>query len=206
MRSFLGGMNVNLDDIRKKKKTRIKKRFIFRTSILAILVAAIIFALVTNLTKDKTIYRVGDQAPDFRLEQINKYHQLETIQLSDTHGKGVMLNFWATYCEPCEKEMPYMEKLYADYQEKGIEILAVNLGKANLTVDRFIDKHRLTFPVLHDRKGQVTDLYKIGPMPTTYFIDPEGNIVEKVEGALTLDRLEGYFMEILPKDYEVSSK
>jgi len=206
MRSFLGGMNVNLDDIRKKKKTRIKKRFIFRTSILAILVAAIIFALVTNLTKDKTIYRVGDQAPDFRLEQINKYHQLETIQLSDTHGKGVMLNFWATYCEPCEKEMPYMEKLYADYQEKGIEILAVNLGEAKLTVDRFIDKHRLTFPVLHDRKGQVTDLYKIGPMPTTYFIDPEGNIVEKVEGALTLDRLEGYFMEILPKDYEVSSK
>lgn len=199
-------MNVNLDDIRKKKKTRIKKRFIFRTSILAILVAAIIFALVTNLTKDKTIYRVGDQAPDFRLEQINKYHQLETIQLSDTHGKGVMLNFWATYCEPCEKEMPYMEKLYADYQEKGIEILAVNLGEAKLTVDRFIDKHRLTFPVLHDRKGQVTDLYKIGPMPTTYFIDPEGNIVEKVEGALTLDRLEGYFMEILPKDYEVSSK
>lgn len=206
MRSFLGGMNVNLDDIRKKKKTRIKKRFIFRTSILAILVAAIIFALVTNLTKDKTIYRVGDQAPDFRLEQINKYHQLETIQLSDTHGKGVMLNFWATYCEPCEKEMPYMEKLYADYQEKGIEILAVNLGEAKLTVDRFIDKHDLTFPVLHDRKGQVTDLYKIGPIPTTYFIDPEGKIVEKVEGALTLDRLEGYFMEILPKDYEVSSK
>ena len=199
-------MNVNLDDIRKKKKTRIKKRFIFRTSILAILVAAIIFALVTNLTKDKTIYRVGDQAPDFRLEQINKYHQLETIQLSDTHGKGVMLNFWATYCEPCEKEMPYMEKLYADYQEKGIEILAVNLGEAKLTVDRFIDKHQLTFPVLHDRKGQVTDLYKIGPMPTTYFIDPEGKIVEKVEGALTLDRLEGYFMEILPKDYEVLSK
>lgn len=199
-------MNVSLDDIRKKKKTRIKKRFIFRTSILAILVAAIIFALVTNLTKDKTIYRVGDHAPDFRLEQINKYHQLETIQLSDTLGKGVMLNFWATYCEPCEKEMPYMEKLYADYQEKGIEILAVNLGEAKLTVDRFIDKHQLTFPVLHDRKGQVTDLYKIGPMPTTYFIDPEGKIVEKVEGALTLDRLEGYFMEILPKDYEVSSK
>lgn len=199
-------MNVNLDDIRKKKKTRIKKRFIFRTSILAILVAAIIFALVTNLTKDKTIYRVGDHAPDFRLEQINKYHQLETIQLSDTLGKGVMLNFWATYCEPCEKEMPYMEKLYADYQEKGIEILAVNLGEAKLTVDRFIDKHQLTFPVLHDRKGQVTDLYKIGPMPTTYFIDPEGKIVEKVEGALTLDRLEGYFMEILPKDYEVLSK
>src|SRR5690625_4629852 len=113
-----------------KKKTRIKKRFIFRTTILVILVAAIAFALVTNLTKDQTIYRVGDQAPDFRLEQINQNHHLDTIQLSDTNGKGVMLNFWATYCEPCEIEMPYMEKLYADYQDKGIEILAVNLGEA----------------------------------------------------------------------------
>ncbi|HEX6594566.1 MAG TPA: thiol-disulfide oxidoreductase ResA [Bacillota bacterium] len=190
---------MSLEKRKAKKSKKKRNRFIFRSIILAVLVGAVVFALVSNSQKDKTIYKVGDQAPDFKLEQINENNELESIQLSDLEGKGVMLNFWATYCEPCEAEMPYMQKLYPEYHNQGIEIVAVSLDGGQLVIDRFIDKYDLTFPVMHDSKGQVSDLYKVGPIPSTFFINPEGEIVEIVEGALTLERLESYFQQVLPE-------
>lgn len=190
---------MRLEKARQQKKNRIRNRFIFRTVILLILVGAIIFALVTNAKKDKTVYGVGDEAPDFVLEQINHNNELEQIRLSDFRGKGVMLNFWATYCKPCEAEMPYMEQLYPEYKDKGIEIIAVNLQEAKLVVNRFVDRYDLTFPIPHDNRGTIRDLYQIGRIPSTLFINADGIIVEKVEGALTLELLEGYFNQILPE-------
>jgi peroxiredoxin len=190
-------MGIEEAKIKKHKKKR--NRFIFRISILAVLVGATIFALVSNSRADNTIYRAGDQAPDFQLQQINENNEWETIQLSDFKGKGVMLNFWGTWCKPCEAEMPYMQSLYPEYEEKGIEIIAVSLDNTKLVVDRFIDKYDLTFPIPHDATGEVRDLYKIGPIPSSIFINPEGEIESVVNGALTLDRLEGYLQEIQPK-------
>lgn len=189
---------MKLDKIRVKKRKRIRNRFIFRSVILAILLAAVVFALVSNFNQDKAIYKVGDQAPDFQLQQVNDRNELEHVQLSDLKGKGVMLNFWATYCKPCEEEMPYMQKLYPEYKDKGIEIVAVSLDSTEIVIDRFIDKYDLTFAIPHDTKGQVMDLYKVGNIPSTYFINPDGVIEEIVEGALSLDRLEGYFQQIQP--------
>lgn len=194
-----GVMCMSLEQRKANKAHKMKKRFIFRSIILILMLAAIVYALVANFNKDKSIYRAGDQAPDFKLEQINANNELESIQLSDLKGKGVMLNFWATYCKPCEAEMPFMEKLYPEYKEKGIEIVAVNLDVNTLVVDRFIDKYDLTFPILPDHKEQVMDLYKVGQLPSTFFIDENGVIVDKVDGALTLENLEEQFQKILPK-------
>lgn len=191
---------MRIEKAREKKKDRKRNRLIFRTIILLVLVAAVVFALITSANQDKTIYKIGDQAPDFQLQQINKNNDLETIRLSDFKGKGVMLNFWATYCKPCEVEMPYMEELYPQYKDQGIEIVAVSLDATEAVIHQFIDKYNLTFPIPHDNRGQVMDLYKIGPIPSTFFINPEGEIVEKVEGALTLERLEGYFKQIQPEN------
>lgn len=189
---------MRIENAKEQKKSKKRNRLIFRTIILAVLVAAVVFALITNSKKDNTIYKIGDKAPDFQLQQINANNELEKIQLSDLKGKGVMLNFWATWCKPCEQEMPYMEELYPQYKDKDIEIVAVSLDGTELVVQQFIDKYNLTFPIPHDKKNVVNELYKIGPIPTTYFINPEGEIVEKVEGALSLERLEGYFKQIQP--------
>src|SRR5690625_7936379 len=154
--------DLKLEQIRKKKKSRIRNRFIFRSIILAILLAAVVFSLVTNAKNDHTIYKVGDQAPDFQLTQINSNNELEAIQLSDFKGKGVMLNFWATFCKPCEAEMPYMEELYPKYKDKDVEIIAVSLDAAPLVIHKFINKYNLTFPIPHDSNDKVIDLYKTG--------------------------------------------
>jgi len=187
-----------LDEARKNKRGKKKKRFIFRSIVLAVLLAAVIFALVTNLNQDKAIYKVGDKAPDFELGQINNNNQLDKIRLSDLEGKGIMLNFWATYCKPCEAEMPFMQSLYPEYYDKGIEIVTVNLDNSELVIHQFIDKYDLTFPVVHDTTSEVMDLYNVGPIPSTFFINPNGEIVDKVAGALTLEELEGHFQEIQP--------
>ncbi|KHE72606.1 thiol-disulfide oxidoreductase ResA [Halobacillus sp. BBL2006] len=178
-----------------KKK---RKRLIFRTSLLAVMVGLVIFAIVSTLKDDKAVIAKGEQAPNFQLEKFGSGG--ETIELSELEGKGVMLNFWATYCGPCKDEMPYMEKLYPKYKEKGVEILAVNLDTTELVVKRFIDRYDLTFPVLQDKGGQVMDLYNIGPIPTTLFINDEGEIVEQVTGPLTLSKLEGYLQQITPEE------
>ncbi|WP_085991993.1 thiol-disulfide oxidoreductase ResA [Oceanobacillus senegalensis] len=190
-------MKIEKAKISKRKKKR--NRLIYRSAILAILVGAIIFAVVSNSQADNSIYREGDMAPDFQLTQVNNNNELETIRLSDLRGKGVMLNFWGTWCKPCEAEMPYMQSLYPEYKEKGIEIVAVSLDNTELVIHNFIDKYNLTFPVPHDTTGEVMDLYKVGPIPSTFFINPEGEIEEVVNGALTLERLEESLKNILPK-------
>lgn len=189
---------MSIEKAKQAKKKKMRNRLIFRGAILAVLVGAVIFAIVTNLQEDNSIYRAGDMAPDFQLQQISNNNDDESIRLSELKGKGVMLNFWGTWCAPCEEEMPYMQELYPEFHEKGVEIVAVNLDSTELVVDRFIDKYDLTFPIPHDQKGDIRDLYKVGPIPSTFFINPDGEIQEVVNGALTLERLEGYLNDITP--------
>lgn len=175
-----------------KKK---KNRLIFRTSLLLIMLSLIVFAVVSALQDDEVTVAEGEVAPNFALQ---KFGSDETIELEELRGKGVMVNFWATYCEPCKEEMPYMEELYPEYKEKGVEILAVNLDTTDIVVDQFQREYNLSFPILQDKDGQVMNLYNIGPIPSTLFIGPDGKIEKTVIGPLTLSKLEGHLQEITP--------
>src|SRR5690625_3326828 len=124
---------------------------------------------------------INNEAPDFELKNLKG----ETVKLSDYRGKTVMLNFWASWCPPCRVEMPHMETYYQDYKdEDNVEILAVNMTTLERgsqdKVPEFVSKHNLTFPVLLDEKGVVKDLYKVMVYPTTYIINPEGIITDRV--------------------------
>ncbi|MCA0970299.1 thiol-disulfide oxidoreductase ResA [Halobacillus litoralis] len=176
-----------------KKK---RKRLFFRTFMLLFMAGLVAFAIISSLNEEDAVIAKGEKAPNF---QLNKFGTDEPVTLRSLEGKGVMLNFWATYCEPCKDEMPYMEEMYAEYKDKGVEILAINLDSTNIVVERFLDDYGITFPILRDKKGQVMDLYQIGPIPTSIFISPEGEIVEQVKGELTLNKLEGYLQQITPE-------
>ena len=128
---------------------------------------------------------IGDMAPDFELESLNG----EPIKLSELQGKRVMLNFWATWCGPCRAEMPDMQKLY---EEKDIHIVAVNMTATETireNIPSFIDEFQLEFPVLMDETNDVADLYQIKPIPSSYFINSDGTIHEKVFGLLNYEQM-----------------
>lgn len=135
---------------------------------------------------------IGDKAPDFMLETLDG----ETLQLSDFQGERVMINFWATWCPPCKQEMPDMERFY---QEHDPVILSVNLtdGEMNTEqVGQFIQELELTFPVLLDREGEVSNLYRIQPIPMTYMVDAKGIIQFKSFGALSYEQMVKQFEQM----------
>ncbi|MBR7553289.1 thiol-disulfide oxidoreductase ResA [Allobacillus sp. GCM10007491] len=173
-----------------------KKRLIIRTVILSVLVLTLIGVLYVNFSKERPVVAEGDEAPNFKLKRLDA--EGETIELKDLEGKGVMLNFWATYCEPCKEEMPYMDELYKEYKDKGIEIVAISVDSNEFVINNFYNKLGLTFPSVHDKNGTVMEAYDIVPLPTSFFVNPDGTIERVVKGALTLERLEGYLQEIQP--------
>ena len=178
-----------------------KKRFIFRVMMLILILAAVIFALVLNLTDDETAVKEGDQAPNLMLTQINANNENDQIQLSDLKGKGVVLNFWATYCEPCEVQMPFLESLQSEYKDQ-IEIVTINLDNSEIVAQQLIDKYNLTFNVLLDKRSEIMELYGVSPIPTTFFIRPDGVVQDVVVGGLTLEQLESHFKTIQPRSME----
>ena len=128
-------------------------------------------------------------APDFTLFNLED----EEVTLSDLQGKRVVLNFWATWCPPCEAEMPHMQKYYDKYSEEdNVEIVGVNLtyGKEKVErVEQFLQSYDITFPVVLQPDDAVEEQYGIITLPTTYFIDREGKIQKKILGPLDLDSL-----------------
>lgn len=123
------------------------------------------------------------EAPDFSLLQISPPNQEnKETKLSDFQGKMVFLNFWATWCPPCRKEMPSMEELWKDFKEKDFVILAVNLNEERAKVSSFLEEFGYTFPVLLDSTGEVGGTYGAQSIPTTYLIDKKGYVLGRFVG------------------------
>ena len=169
-----------------------KTRFILRLSLLLIMISAITYTLYQHFFTEKNQVQVGDQAPDFVLEDMEG----NKVQLSDLKGKGVFLNFWGTWCKPCEQEMPYMESRYIHYKNLDVEILAVNVGESGVAIESFVKKHGLTFPVLKDKDQAVTEAYDITPIPTSFLIDKNGKVLKVITGSMTEKDIANY-MELI---------
>jgi thiol-disulfide isomerase/thioredoxin len=99
--------------------------------------------------------------------------------LSQLGGQVVVVNLWATWCPPCRAEMPALERVWRQYRDQGLVILAANQQESTARVATFVEQYDLTFPVLLDREGSVGSLYRLRAYPTTYFIGRDG-IIHKV--------------------------
>ena len=122
----------------------------------------------------------GIESIDFTLPLIDGTN----ISLSDFYGKVVFLNFWATWCPSCRREMPSMESLYQKLRDRGFVILAVNLGESRDTVADFMRENALSFPAALDERGFAGAMYGVQAIPTTFIINRQGFIVSRVIGAL----------------------
>lgn len=136
----------------------------------------------TTVEKDIGIGE-GHTAPDFTLENLKG----EPVKLSDLRGKKVILNFWASWCPPCQVEAPEMQAYYEAHKSNDFTILAVNATiseKSNSDVKDFVDDFGLTFPTVLDTVGTISKDYQVRGLPTSYFIDKQGVIHHKIVGPL----------------------
>jgi peroxiredoxin len=124
--------------------------------------------------------RAGFLAPDFTLATTTG----EQITLSDLRGQVVVVNLWASWCPPCRAEMPAIEQIYQANKEQGLEVLAVNTTYQDdaAAAAQFAREFGLTFPILLDRDGAVSNRYQLQALPTTFFIDRKGVIQAVVPG------------------------
>lgn len=120
----------------------------------------------------------GNRAPDFTLKSLDG----KTVTLSELQGNKVLLNFWATWCEPCKKEMPYIQAVHEAWRQKGVVVLAVAVNQGNQSLEGvklFIQDNKYTFTVVFDAEKKVAGLYQVSEIPKTVFIDVDG-IVRQV--------------------------
>lgn len=124
--------------------------------------------------------RKGFQAPDLALADANG----NMIRLADLRGQPVVINLWASWCQPCRMEMPALQRVYSEYQPQGLVLLGINAtSQDDLAAARaFVEELGLTFPILYDSQGTVARLYALNALPTTFFIDRAGVIREVVIG------------------------
>ena len=100
------------------------------------------------------------------------------VELKNFKGKVIFLNFWATWCGPCKEEMPSMEALQLQFKDKDFLFLTISVDyEGAKPVRDFIAKHRYTFPVLIDQKGETLDLFDVKGIPTTFIIDKQGTLL-----------------------------
>jgi cytochrome c biogenesis protein CcmG, thiol:disulfide interchange protein DsbE len=127
---------------------------------------------------------VGDVAPDFEFSTF----QGERLRLSDLRGRPVLLNFWASWCIPCRKEMPLMEHALREHEAHGLAVVAVNYGERIGPAQAFLERLEIDlqgFTFAYDPRQDVGQRYAILGLPVTYFVDAEGVITKVVPGELT---------------------
>lgn len=110
-------------------------------------------------------------APDFALKTLAGV----AFSLREARGKPVVLNFWATWCGPCQRELPTLQAATERYGDRVL-IIGVDQGEEAATVQAYVDKLGLTFPIPMDAEFAVSELYNVRGLPTTFFIDPDGVI------------------------------
>jgi peroxiredoxin len=139
----------------------------------------------------------GGEAPDFTLPLLDGARE---IRLSEHRGQAVLVNFWATWCKPCEDEMPAMERLYRRLHPQGFEMLAISVDEDPDAVRGFREKMGITFPLLLDPEKKVARAYQTMGFPESLLLDPEGRVVERYVGPRQWDhpayveRIEGLLL------------
>ena len=134
-------------------------------------------------------------APDFTAYDADG----NAVQLSDYFGKPLVLNFWASWCGPCKSEMPAFQQAYE--QEDGVQFLLVNMTGGRETqadAEALLAQEGYTFPVLFDLDLDAAMTYGVAALPTTYFLDAEGNLVAWAQGAIDAETLQKGLSMIRP--------
>lgn len=171
-------------------------------AVLALALVATIWVLTgreSNGGVGQAMPQMNRVAPAFTLQTLNGI----PLSLSDFEDQVVLLNFWGTWCEPCKRELPALEQAHQQYHEQGLVVIGVNLthseraqGRDDATIQAFLEQFEVTYPNVLDLQGEVTNAYRVFPLPTSFFVDRAGYIRYVHIGELTFEDVETRFLEL----------
>ena len=144
------------------------------------LAALLLLLALAGCTREQS-WEVGASAPEISVLDLNE----RTVKLSDFRGQVVVLRFWSTGCKACVAAMPALDRFSADYREKGMAVVAVDLGDAKEGVEAFARELNLSYPLLLDPLKIAAGKYGVRAVPTTFFIDRDGIGRKVVIGEVT---------------------
>ena len=137
--------------------------------------------LAVKLAPDMFPITIGSTAPGFDASDL---HSGDEVALADYDGEVVLLNIWATWCAPCVKEMPALQRLHTELADEGLHIVAVSVDDGSLKkVKNFVEEFGLTFTILHDTPRTLERTYQTTGLPESFVIDRHGVIIKKIIGA-----------------------
>ena len=129
-------------------------------------------AILPALASNVDTLRTGAPAPAFQLSSNGG----KQVSLDSLKGKIVLVNFWASWCGPCRKEMPVLEQLNRQYHNKGVALLGVNVEPDSAAATDWLKATPVSFPILFDVDSKVSKLYQVEGMPNTVILDRKGNV------------------------------
>lgn len=134
-------------------------------------------------------------APDFTLISLDD----ALVSLSDFRGQAVLINFWASWCAPCRDEMPAIQATYEAHKAEGFVVLGINMTYQDnrKNAEAFAEEYGITFPILLDETGEVTESYGVLGVPTSVFINRDRVIVNTYIGAMTEQQLDTFIQELM---------
>jgi peroxiredoxin len=156
-------------------------------AIVGIIVAVLAAGAVLGVRLAPAIFpvEVGSKAPSFTATDLANGR---TKTLADYKGQVVLLNVWATWCQPCRVEMPSLEHLYQEFGPQGLKVVSVSIDEGGADVVReFAREHALTFDILHDPSRSIERIYQTTGVPESFVLNRDGSIVKKVIGAAEWD-------------------
>jgi len=122
---------------------------------------------------DLVAYRSGTMPPAFSARTVDA----QELSLADLHGRVVVLNFWASWCQECRPEMPVLERLHRIFGSRGLAVVGVNAREAPATARRYANDLGLSFPLVLDQEGKINGLYGVVGLPSTFLIGRDGRAV-----------------------------
>jgi len=144
-----------------------------------VVVLGVALAWVVATTLDDRIVRVGDPAPGFKIVTETG----RTISPENFGGKLLVLNFWASWCQPCVQEVPSLEAFSRQFGPEGVVVLGVSVDKNEKLYRRFLDQFPVTFEIARDPSWDIAASFGTFQLPETYVIDRSGRVVQKVIAA-----------------------
>jgi cytochrome c biogenesis protein CcmG, thiol:disulfide interchange protein DsbE len=160
-------------------------------------VAGLLALLVWSVVHQHHAPGIGSVAPAFTLRRLEGPGR---VSLDSYRGRPVVLNFWASWCEPCKNEAAVLERDWTSDSKRGVVFLGVDFHDLDSDARRFVGAHGLTFPMLEDGSGNVTTgLYGVSQAPETYVLDRQGRIVAHLRGPITNPAFARQFRSALAK-------